>query len=120
MHPFINKVRAIKNYYESNDLLVTEYIVWGRKKWLGLFSINHPMKVKRYLHRDLDKLVFETYSFPNVTVTSHFSFSPSSKSVVINDEVTIKAPRLLASYVSTSARAIHQTILGHLKIRLEK
>ena len=121
LHPMMQKVEEQSSFVNKYGQLVSKFRIWEKIRFSGKFSYNHSCTVRRRLMKNQRGCVFEAKSFPNVRVTSCFTFvSDKHNGVLVMDKVIIKAPDLLSGYAVKKAKAAHETVLLNLKNHFEK
>ena len=121
LHPLLTKVTIIKTFENEAGQEITVYKIDERIKMLNLFYISNSYVVNRTLFSDQNKFVFEVKTFPNIHLTSTYTFlETETNETQLEESVVIKSPVGLSGFVTKTARDAHEVSLAKLKTYLEQ
>ena len=115
LHPLLTKVNVVKTFCNEKGQEVTVYEIQERIKVLGFLSMSNTYIANRILLREENKCVFEVKAFPNIFLSSSYTFLETGNSTQLEQEVTIEAPLGLSGFVTKTARSAHDISLVKLK-----
>ncbi|BDS10526.1 hypothetical protein [Aureispira anguillae] len=121
LHPLLTKVTEVDSFYNDKGKEVTVFEIEERVKILGLISMPNKYIAHRILQKEQNTCVFEVKSFPNICLSSSYTFLENGgNKTEIQEHVKIQAPLGLSNFVTKTAKNAHHTLLEQLKEYLEQ
>lgn len=121
LHPLLTKVSIMKTFHNEEGQEITVYKIDERIKVFRFFYMSNSYVVNRTVLKDQNKFVFEVKTFPNIHLSSTYTFlETETNETQLEESVVMKSPLGLSGFVTKTARDAHEISLAKLKEYLEQ